>query len=71
MESHGGDLTISGRGVIALQPDFPESEVAIKFQLATTPAGRQRLGFLLNFLPHPPNSTPYFLHGTLAAPGIS
>jgi hypothetical protein len=27
--------------------------------------------FLLNFLPHPPNNTPYFLHGTLAAPALS
>jgi len=71
LESHGGDLTVSGRGVIELQPNLPDSEVAIKFQLATTPVGRERLGFLLNFLPHPPNSTPYFLHGTLGAPGLS
>ena len=71
LESHGGDLTLSGRGVIELQPNLPDSEVAIRFQLATTPAGRDQLGFLLNFLPHPPNSTPYFLHGTLAAPGLS
>lgn len=71
VESHGGDLTISGRGLIQLEPNLPDSEVAINFQLATTPVGRQRLGILLNFLPHPPNSTPYFLHGTLAAPGLS
>ena len=71
VESHGGDLTISGRGVIQLDPNLPDSEVAIQFQLATTPAGRDRLGFLLNFLPHPPNNTPYFLHGTLAAPALS
>jgi len=71
VESHGGDLTVSGRGVIELDPNLPDSEVAIKFQLATTPVGRKQLGFLLNFLPHPPNATPYFLHGTLAAPGLS
>jgi type II secretion system protein N len=71
LDSHGGDLTISGRGVIQLDPYLPDSEVAIKFQLATTPVGRQRLGFLLNFLPHPPDAQPYFLHGTLAAPGLS
>jgi type II secretion system protein N len=71
LESHGGDLTVSGRGVIELDPNLPDSELAIKFQLATTPAGRKQLGFLLNFLPHPPNSAPYFLHGTLAAPGLS
>jgi type II secretion system protein N len=71
LESHGGDLTLSGRGVIELQPNIPDSEVAIKFQFSMTQAGRNQLGFLLNFLPHPPNSTPYFLHGTLAAPGLS
>ncbi len=71
LESHGGDLSISGRGVIQLDPNLLDSEVAINFQLATTPVGRERLGFLLNFLPHPPNSKPYFLHGTLAAPGLS
>jgi type II secretion system protein N len=71
MESHGGDLTLSGQGVIELDPNLPDSEIAIKFQLATTPVGRERLGILLNFLPHPPNSTPYFLHGTLASPALS
>ena len=71
LESHGGDLTLSGRGVIELDPNLPDSEVAIRFQLATTPVGSKQLGFLLNFLPHPPNSTPYFLHGTLGAPGLS
>jgi type II secretion system protein N len=71
LESAGGDLTFSGRGVIELESNLPDSAVAIKFQLATTPVGRERLGILLNFLPHPPNATPYFLHGTLAAPGLS
>jgi type II secretion system protein N len=71
VDSHGGDLTISGRGAIELQPNLPDSQVAIKFQLATTPAGRQKLGFLLNFLPHPPNAGPYFLSGTLAYPRLS
>jgi type II secretion system protein N len=71
VESQGGDLTLSGRGVIELDPNLPDSEVAIKFQLATTPVGSKQLGLLLNFLPHPPNSTPYFLHGTLGAPALS
>ncbi|HLX36437.1 MAG TPA: type II secretion system protein GspN [Candidatus Binataceae bacterium] len=71
VDSHGGDLSISGRGVIELQPNLPDSTVAIKFQLATTPAGRATLGFLLNFLPHPPNAGPYFLSGTLAFPRLS
>ncbi len=71
LESHGGDLTLSGRGVIELEPDVSQSAVAIRFQLQATPTARARLGFLLNFLPHPPNSTPYFLHGTLGAPSLS
>jgi type II secretion system protein N len=71
LESNGGDLSVSGKGVIQLDPNLPDSEIAIQFQLQTTPVGRERLGFLLNFLPHPPNSTPYFLHGTIAAPGLS
>lgn len=71
LETHGGDLTLSGRGVIEVQPNLPDSEVAIRFQLETTPAGRDRLGLLINFLPHPPNSTPYFLHGTLGSPALS
>jgi type II secretion system protein N len=71
IDSHGGDVTLSGRGVIALEPNLPDSEVAIRFLLQTTPAANQRLGLLLNFLPHPPNSTPYFLHGTLGSPMLS
>jgi len=71
MASHGGDLTISGRGVIELEPNLPDSGVAIRFQLETTPVARAQLGILLNFLPHPPNSTPYFIHGTLGAPSLS
>ena len=71
IDSHGGDLSISGRGVIQLQPDLPYSEIAIKFDLSVTPAGRERLGILLNFLPHPPNAGPYFLSGTLALPRLS
>jgi len=71
MESHGGDLTISGRGVIELEPNLPDSVVAIKFKLETTAVARAQLGILLNFLPHPPNATPYFIHGTLGAPALS
>ena len=49
LESHGGDLTLSGRGVIELDPNLPDSEVAIKFQLATTPVGRKQLGVPAEF----------------------
>lgn len=71
IESHGGDIMLSGRGVIELQPNLRESEVAIRFRLTLTPAGRKQLGFLVNFLPHPPNSTPYFLSGTLGFPSLT
>ena len=71
LDSHGGDLSISGRGAIVLETNIPDSQVAIKFQLVTTPAGRATLGFLLNFLPHPPNAGPYLLSGTLALPRLS
>jgi hypothetical protein len=62
---------LSGRGTIELEADPSQSAVAIRFQLQTTPAARAKFRFLLNFLPHPPNSTPYFLHGTLGAPSLS
>lgn len=65
LESQGGDVIVSGRGVIELEPNLPASTVAIRFQLQVTPAARTRLGFLLKFLPHPPNSAPYFLGGTV------
>ncbi len=71
LASHGGDVTLSGRGVIQLEPNLADSAIAIRFQLEATPTGRERLGFLLNLLPHPPSSTPYFLHGTLGAPALS
>lgn len=70
VEAHGGDMAISGRGVIELQPNLPDSTVAIKFTMIPTPAARSRLGFLFGLLPHPPNSQPYFLNGTLAFPRI-
>lgn len=71
VEAHGGDVALSGRGVIEVRPNLPDSTVAIRFTMKPSPAARARLGFLFGFLPHPPNSQPYFLSGTLAFPRIS
>lgn len=68
LKSTGGDLNLSGRGVIELQPKLPDSTIALKFELHPSPAARSRLDFLFALLPHPPDATPYLLHGTLAAP---
>lgn len=71
VEAHGGDIALSGRGVIDIRPNLPDSTVAIRFTLTPSPSARQRLGFLFGFLPHPPNSQPYFLSGTLAFPRLT
>src|SRR5207302_8405944 len=63
--SHGGDVSISGRGVIQLEPNISDSPLAIKIELNASPEGRAKLGFLLRLLPHPPNTTPYLIGGTL------
>ncbi len=71
LSTSGGELILSARGVIELQPNLPDSAIALKFELHPSPAARSRLGFLLNLLPHPPGATPYLLHGTFAAPLLS
>ncbi len=71
LESHEGDIQFSARGAILLDPVLAESQAAISFQLKVNRAARARLGILLNLLPHPPNSGPYFLSGTLGALKLS
>ncbi len=66
----GADLMLSGRGVVMLARNLPESAMAIKFELRPSPAARSRLAFLLGLLPHPPGPTPYLLSGTLGAPTL-
>jgi type II secretion system protein N len=67
----GGDLTLNATGTIQLAPDPGDSELAIQFTLATSPAASAQLGILLSTLPHPPRPEPYHLTGTLNAPRIS
>jgi type II secretion system protein N len=67
----GGDLTLTAEGTIQLAPDPGESELAIEFTLATSPAAASQLAMLLATLPHPPGPEPYHLTGTLNAPRIS
>jgi type II secretion system protein N len=66
----GGDLILTARGTIQLAPNPAESELAIEFTLATSPAAAAQLAVLLATLPHPPGQ-PYHLTGTLSAPRIS
>lgn len=72
IKSSGGDLTIDGHGTVRLDPmDWRQSAIAIDFTLTPSPTARQRLAFLLNFLPHPPGTGPYKLGGTIASPLVS
>ncbi|HTR62220.1 MAG TPA: type II secretion system protein GspN [Candidatus Binataceae bacterium] len=72
VKSSGGDLTIDGHGTIRLDStDWRQSALAIDFTLTPSPTARQRLAFLLNFLPHPPGTGPYKLVGTISSPLFS
>ncbi len=72
IKASGGDLAIDGRGSIQLDPDdWQESRLALQFTLTPSPTARQRLEFLLNFLPHPPGTGPYKLGGTVSSPAFS
>lgn len=72
VKSTGGDLTIDGHGSIHLDnEDWHQSALAIEFNLTASPTARQKLAFLLNFLPHPPGTGPYKLGGIIASPVVS
>ena len=72
IKSSGGDLAIDGHGTIRLDSmDWRQSALAINFTLVPSPTARQRLAFLLNFLPHPPGTGPYKLGGTISSPLFS
>jgi type II secretion system protein N len=66
LQAHGGDAEIEVQGSIQLDADdLADSVVNATMYLNPTPEGRHHLGLLLNFLPHPPSSGPYRLHGPL------
>jgi type II secretion system protein N len=71
LNTSGGEIGLSARGTVELRPDLSQSTLAVRFNLEANPAARARLGFLLSLLPHPPGPSPYFLHGTIAAPLVS
>jgi type II secretion system protein N len=72
LKSSGGDVVIDAHGSVHLDLiDWHQSKLALQFSLATSATARQRLAFLLNFLPHPPGTTPYKLTGTISSPVIS
>jgi type II secretion system protein N len=71
VEGHGADVNLKADGTVELSQNVPDSPVDLKVFLDPTPEGRTRLRLFLGFLPHPPGSAPYFVHGRLAAPSIS
>lgn len=71
LKTSGGDLAIEGGGEIKLAPAWQDSALALHFTLVPSAAGRVKLRFLTNFLPHPPGAAPYLLRGTLGSPNFS
>jgi len=72
IKSSGGDLEIEGHGTVRVdRMDWHQSALALEFTLSVTPAARQRLAFILNFLPHPPGTGPYKLGGTISSPLVT
>ena len=72
LKSSEGDLVVDGHGSIRLDTeDWHQSALALQFMLTPAATARQRLAFLINLLPHPPNGIPYKLGGTIASPLLS
>ena len=71
VEGHGADVNLKADGTVELAQNVADSPVDLKVFLDPTPEGRARLRLFLGFLPHPPGSAPYLVHGRLAAPSIS
>jgi len=71
LTSNGADVRLSASGAIDLKPIVEDSIVGVRFDLQLSDDARNRLGFLTNFLPHPPGAAPYFIGGTFRAPRLS
>jgi type II secretion system protein N len=68
----GGDAEIDAAGAIQLGVTPADSIIDLQFTLTPTPAGREHLGFFLNFLPlRQDPTTPYTLSGPLLQPKLS
>jgi len=70
LKTSGGDLFVTASGTIQLAPDPARSTLAIQFTLMPAPAAGSRFAVMFALLPHPPNTRPYRLSGTLSAPRI-
>jgi type II secretion system protein N len=71
LEGHGEDLSIAAHGTIRLARSLKDCTVDLLVNLNPTPAGARRYAMLLGFLPHPPNSRAYVVHGPLTLPSVS
>jgi type II secretion system protein N len=71
LEGSGPDAALSVHGTVHLGPTAQLTTVDLSARITPTAIGRARLGFLLGFLPHPPDSRPYVIRGSLAAPALS
>ena len=70
--AHGADLDLKGAGTIELGASPDESTIDATFYLNPTQRGRDRFGFFLKLLPHPPGpDAPYSLQGYLQSPSIN
>jgi type II secretion system protein N len=70
--AHGADLDFKGSGTIQLGDSPDDSTIDATFYLVPTQNGRDRFGFFLKFLPHPPGpDAPYSVQGELRSPFIS
>jgi type II secretion system protein N len=68
LTGNGPDLSLDLAGSIRLGPNAAQTLVNLSGHLHPSAAGRAHLGFLLNFLPHPPDFRPYTIRGSLASP---
>ncbi|HLH76363.1 MAG TPA: type II secretion system protein GspN [Candidatus Binataceae bacterium] len=68
LTGNGPDLSLDLTGSIRLGPNTAQTVMNLSGHLHPTAAGRAHLGFLLNFLPHPPDFRPYTIRGSMASP---
>lgn len=70
LTGNGPDLSLDLNGSIRLGPTAATTIVDLSGHLHPTVVGRAHLGFLLSFLPHPPDYRAYTIRGSLASPAL-
>lgn len=71
LNGDGPDGTIGASGEVRLA-DIPSlCSLNLRVTIAPTPQARERLRFMLGFLPHPPDSRPYLVRGPLITPSVN